>query len=45
MVRAVPAVTIQQAVNDVLSVRVLEVGGNDGGEFWTNQIAHGKIPE
>src|ERR1039458_6193632 len=32
MVRAVPAVTIQQAVDDVLRVRVLEIGGDNGGE-------------
>ena len=44
MVRAVPAVAIQKAVDDVLGVRVLEVGGDDGGEFGTRRIAHEQIP-
>ena len=45
MVRAVPAVAIQKAVDDVLRVRILEIGGDDGGEFGTYRIAHDKIPE
>ena len=45
MVRAVPAVTIQEAVDDVLGVRVLETGGDNGGELWTHWIAHEKISE
>ena len=44
MVRTVPAVTIQQAVDDVLRVRVFEIGGDNGGELWTHQTAHGRIP-
>ena len=44
MVRAVPAVAIQEAVDDMLRVRILKIGGDDGGEFGTHRIAHDKIP-
>ncbi len=43
--RAVPAVAIQEAVDDMLPVRILEIGGDDGGEFGTYRIAHDKILE
>ena len=45
MVRAVPAVAIEKAVDDVLRVRVLEIGGDDGGEFGTIGAAHGTNAE
>ena len=35
MVGAVPAVAIEEAIDDVLGVGILEVGGGDGGDFWT----------
>jgi hypothetical protein len=35
MVRTVPAVTIQEAVYEVLRVRVFETGGDNGSELWT----------
>ena len=45
MMRTVPTVTVQEAVHDMLSVRILEVGGDDCGEFGTYRIAHDKILE
>ncbi len=45
MVRAVPTVAIQQAVDEVLRVGVLEISGDNGGELGRRQIAHEKIPE
>ena len=45
VVRAVPAVAVEKAVDDVLRVRVLEVGGDNGGEFRTDRIAHETTPD
>jgi hypothetical protein len=35
VVNAVPAIAIEETIDDMLSVRILAVDGNDGGELRT----------
>jgi hypothetical protein len=40
MMDAVPSVTVQEAIDDVLCVRVLSMGGYNGRKFRTCGITH-----
>ena len=39
MVRALPSIPVEEAIHNVLGVRVFEIGGDDGGKLGASECS------